>query len=654
MLTSRGRHSKVQGRTHGRTRLVVDIFAAVVCIAAVIFFVHVEVPVAITADQFPDEALRNEILQNVDVNHDGKLSNEEANEVTSLIVSDATTVSGLDVFPALKTLVVRGSSVTSVDVSNMQGLRTLDVAGAKNLTSLTVENVLNLTTLDLRGTSVKTLDLSKAGHLDKVVSDPTTRITGLDAGATEQLLLTHFEQTAAEDPAKNFTVDAQYEDDGTIAQKSVTGAANVTLSYEYDPNGMLSAVKVVDDGGTGLGNDWTISASSGAIDATGNSGTYVRRGYDAMGRLTSVDLNTVGVSGPLVCTMSLGYDARGYLNGIAVQSGDAKTNYVVECNGAARIEMVSTDAMTQYWNSNSDIVSGTLATDTSSVHSTNGGGKFSANVTRQEDGSVSRVVGKYKQIDASDEETRHVWGRQTAFDGSHAVKYDGDYQAYNVAADDKRGVTDAVLMRDKTDPSYVTDYWLLDDLESAVRVVALEAESTQWSMGSTDPIVDEVDTEEFEDELNEYRDALPSVADELGIGDDELAYAVFTSGEETLPMMAVSSKSAPDTIVAVYAIENGEPALEMRAEDGQQLNVCGGGFFRISGSDGSEQVFHFNGPSMDEVASVKNGLYNNVNLGIESQPASDADAESLRACYPSAGGCLEWEQANQADDGSNQ
>ena len=631
----------VQGKVWLRHTLVL-VCVAIVAAASLIAFARFKVPSSASIDQIPDEGLRNQILQGADVNHDGRLSEGEANEVTSLVVTDADTVSNLDIFPALRTLIVRGSKVTSVDVTNMQGLRLLDVSGAQYLRTLTVKSALNLQTIDLRGTSVESLDLSQAGHPTTVIADPGVQLIGLEAGTTEQQLLTHFEQTSQSDPSKTFTVDAEYDDRGKMVTRTLSGAVDAKLSYSYEQNDELKSVEIKSDTTPELSNAWTMKFAPGSTDATGKDGTFVNRKYDGQGKLTTVDINTVGVKGPIVCTMSLSYDARGYLSGVSLDDEGKRTDYLVACNGAASIETVSSADAMYYWNGGSDIVSGWLTSGESSIHSTASNGGFSANAIRLEDGTTTREVGKYGYTYDEGEKTSHFWGRQVNIDGTDVTSYDGDNETYSVASTSWQNPS-AVFTRDKTNPGYVTDYWLLDSTESAVRVAMLEAESLQWSIGSTDPIVDEVDDKRYAAEVKKYEDALPDIAAELGIDSGQILYAFFKSGEEMLPMMVVTTESRQDSALAVYAIEDGEPTTVAKADDGR-LCVCGGGFFRITNDVDRDVVLHFNGASMDRIAWVENGSYTNYELGIEDRAADASDIESLDSGYPSAMGTITWKK----------
>jgi hypothetical protein len=71
--------------------------------AALATFFFYRIPKQISTDAFPDEKLRALIMERFDVDHDGMLSVSEAESVTTLVVDDASEVSGLSVFPNLRT-----------------------------------------------------------------------------------------------------------------------------------------------------------------------------------------------------------------------------------------------------------------------------------------------------------------------------------------------------------------------------------------------------------------------------------------------------------------------------------------------------------------------------------------------------------------------
>ncbi len=641
VLGNNSNMSEDRSRMAKRNLKLVPLAAAcAIAIASIAAFVLIKRPVSIT-EQFPDEALRNQIEQEVDVDHDGKISEAEAREVTSLVVTEGKVVSGLDVFPALSSLVVRGADVTSVDVSNMQSLSRLDVADSPNLSSLGVSNALNLSVVDLRGTSVDTLDLSGASSLSRVLRNPDVNVAGLDAHPTKRNLMTHFEQRA-NDPSKSFTVDAEYGEGGLMVKRRITDSVNVTIDYEHDQNGELTSVAVQSDADPRLNNHWILNRASDKTEATGDSGTYVRRSYDNMGRLAGVSLNVEGTSEPIACDMNLAYDARGFLDGIDVVNSDGSVKqYDVESQGNGNITSISTDDGIEYRNPGSVRgMSMKIGADNSLETTVTDGGSSSL-IRRNPDGTAIEVTGSYGGFVSQDGKNTHKWGKIAAQDGSSVLKYDIDYVKSDVYAGAAESGASPVSMRDTTNPDFVVDCWLLRDVDSAVQVVVAEVESSQWSLGSTVPILSEADAFKSEKQMKALEAFLPDVTKQLGLGAD-CRYGFFTCGEEALPMMVVTDSQDAGSAKALCAIVDEKPMVVKLADEGEQLVACGGGFFRTTAKDGSERVLRFNGVSLEQIAEVADGRYANINLGANDREATQEDITSLEKCYPSAMDTIEW------------
>lgn len=187
--------------------------------------------IAIDAANFPDETLRNYLLQNYD-DGDGVLSDEEVANVTGLYLGpddDSTrgacaSVAGIELLPNLKELFVQWTSVQALDVSrnpNLEvlvcpgnGLTSLDVS--KNLalkelvcwdnplTALDVTRNTRLTTLECGECQLTALDVSKNTELEKLTCDKN-QLKQLDVTTCPKLvtLWCNDNQLTALDVSKN-------------------------------------------------------------------------------------------------------------------------------------------------------------------------------------------------------------------------------------------------------------------------------------------------------------------------------------------------------------------------------------------------------------------------------------------------------------------
>jgi hypothetical protein len=99
-----------------------------------LILVFVSIPFAAFADEsknisnlFADEALREYILEFVDTNNDGYLSDEECNAVTSIDISSVGvySVKGLEVFTNLETLICNDNFITEIALPELKNLKYL-------------------------------------------------------------------------------------------------------------------------------------------------------------------------------------------------------------------------------------------------------------------------------------------------------------------------------------------------------------------------------------------------------------------------------------------------------------------------------------------------------------------------------------------------
>lgn len=612
--------------------------------AALATFFFYRIPKQISTDAFPDEKLRALIMERFDVDHDGMLSVSEAESVTTLVVDDASEVSGLSVFPNLRTLIARGDNLTTVKIKDMQALKTLDVSGSPNLTDLSVVSALSLEKVDLRGTAVTSVDFSQAGHLKKVLADPNVEVTGLDqASLNERPLLTHFEQTSTDDAANNFICYASYDAQGRVLIRELDGVCEASVFYTYD-KGALKKVSISSLRDKNLDATWKLTYTDGHCDAWCDNGSFVKREYDASGRLVSVSIDTKGINGRIVCDMSLGYDARGYLKTIDVVSEGDTTHYAVACNGAGNIETISTEDEATFLTYGTpdglttNLNSASLSGDESSAGRVTDDGRYAGYVTRTADGSIERYVGRFGFYELEEDDAYHLWGTFSSEDGTQTLAYDGDGTIVDVPANVNE-LYSAVSLSDKASPTFVVDYWLLDNVDSAVWLAAREAEGYQWSLGSTDPVPSEVNEEKNEDFIATSQDHLADIAHELHIDEDDLRYAYCWDGS---PALLVTDNEHLTSVRAIYTFVDGEPIPVCIAQGDSSIEICGEGYVRQLDGNGGLVVSLFNGLSLSRIASVTDGVYTNANLGIWNRKATSSDGEELDQAYPSAMNAIRW------------
>lgn len=140
---------------------------------------------------FPDEAVRNYVLNNYDGNSDGFLSHEEAEMATVLSIgeeSPVTTLAGTEYLPALTEITIIDASNISdgdVDLSANTLLNRVTLKGA-NITNIDLSNCNSLIELNLDNTRIQTLDIRSKNTLSIVSLNNCIHLTEIDAGVGDE------------------------------------------------------------------------------------------------------------------------------------------------------------------------------------------------------------------------------------------------------------------------------------------------------------------------------------------------------------------------------------------------------------------------------------------------------------------------------------
>ena len=142
--------------------------------------------VVINGESFPDKNFRQYVFDNIDVDHNGYLSNDERNSVTEidLSLSDqylrglwshpassdevVSCMTGIELFPELASLNIAGNRVSSINLSNNTNLRSFCCSG-NYLSELDVSHNLELTNLVCDQNYLTELDLSSNTKLQRLI-----------------------------------------------------------------------------------------------------------------------------------------------------------------------------------------------------------------------------------------------------------------------------------------------------------------------------------------------------------------------------------------------------------------------------------------------------------------------------------------------------
>lgn len=300
-------------RRNKHTKIPLIATLAVAAIAAIIiatgYMSAVRSPYKIDMELFPDEALRNEVLA-LDDDGDGYLSREQAAEVTELEVNGAEEVSGLGIFGNLQTLVLTGSELETVDVSDVSSLISFTMDDA-SVAELDLSGLENLQTVAIAGGDLETVDVSGATSLVSL-SVCETGILELDLTGLANLQ----------------SVDAHDSELGSIVLEGASSVECLDLagtgleSLDVSSCPKLAELYVDDavvvDGidATPLVETWTIVEYSGGYTSNpdGTVASSAEVSYDEDNRIGSVSYVDADGSGAIY----YGYDDDGLLESVEI------------------------------------------------------------------------------------------------------------------------------------------------------------------------------------------------------------------------------------------------------------------------------------------------------------------------------------------------
>ena len=217
-------------------------------------------PIPVNNETFPDEAFRAYVSENIDVSHDGNLSEGEINSVTTMDVSGLgiRSLQGMEYFTALESLDCSDNELTSLDLS----------ANTK-LQSLNAENNIYRDVV---------LDVNEAFNLSALPNFDNDRATEWSGAVPEGNTLTFTQQEATYQYATAYAGER-----GAESLKSVlfTLVADRDPSIEPDPDPDVANEDVNVSQGRVYAKDGTIFTEglSGEVSVYTTVGTLLYKGY---------------------------------------------------------------------------------------------------------------------------------------------------------------------------------------------------------------------------------------------------------------------------------------------------------------------------------------------------------------------------------------
>ena len=296
--------------------------AAILVVVAVLVWIFLLSPYAIDEGTFPDTAVRSVVASQFDTDGNGELSRDEAAQATDFTVDGAANLDGLRVFPNLKSVVVKGSSLSSADIGALgslerfeapdSALATLDVSANHNLTRLSLPDTTEV--VGLEATPLKEmwysdeLTVSSKGSSDtELERDYTYTVARTSDGSLESLTYNYYNEYGSVSSSNETVYD--YDDAGRVASSTTTYTYSssdpsvTSRSYGYNDAGQLTSA--VQEGSSGM------------------SETY---GYDDAGKLSSVTRTYSGsTSEPFVA--NIGYDDQGRATSVYSEQSDGRSTF---------------------------------------------------------------------------------------------------------------------------------------------------------------------------------------------------------------------------------------------------------------------------------------------------------------------------------------
>ncbi len=289
--------------------------AIALVIVAVVVWIFLLSPYKIDEGTFPDTAVRTVVASQFDTDGNGELSRDEAAQATDFTVDGAANLDGIQVFPNLKGVVVKGSSLSSADLSSLGSLERFEAPDS----------------------SLATLDISQNHNLTHLAVPDTTEVTGIEGTPLKEMWYTDELTVSNKNPSdsemqRDFSYAITRTSDGSLQSYTQTyyndygsvSSTNETV-YEYNDAGQVSASTTTyhysssDDSVTSRTYQYNDAGILTGATQTGGSSMQEQFAYNDAGKLTSVTRSyTDSTSEPFV--LQVGYDDAGRASSVFYDS----------------------------------------------------------------------------------------------------------------------------------------------------------------------------------------------------------------------------------------------------------------------------------------------------------------------------------------------
>lgn len=240
--------------------------ALVVLFAGLGIYLAFFAPYALNEKNFPDAAVREALAAQLDSDGDGKITRDQAKEVTSLNLSQSgvAAVDGLKLLPNLRELDLSGcKNLEQIDTSQVQALEMLNVRDSA-LQEIDLSRLAKLQSLAAKNTNIQEIDVSQCVNLIALSVEDEVQITGLDAtNLREEWLLA------------GYTLEGQPGVSEGMARASGWLPSKVEVEYSYDEQARL--IKQVEETTIEDNSSTTTTTQTYSYDDDAKIATMTRR-----------------------------------------------------------------------------------------------------------------------------------------------------------------------------------------------------------------------------------------------------------------------------------------------------------------------------------------------------------------------------------------
>ncbi len=199
------------------------------------------------ADTIKDEAILNTLTVKYDKDGDGKLSEEELDEVQTLELDSGDDYSFLPFFKNLSSITVKSSDVTSLDLSENSNLKSADFSNASNITDIKLPDMITYDEVKLPDNENLKVSLPENSEYEvKYVPKKVEETTKNATIVTEQTIENAFKVTdlKVSRDGDTTTYNFIYDSTGRVSKtKSSYNSSNSTQTLTYDERNRLTNEK---------------------------------------------------------------------------------------------------------------------------------------------------------------------------------------------------------------------------------------------------------------------------------------------------------------------------------------------------------------------------------------------------------------------------